>query len=120
MYQQRVRVADLLSMKKCNHAFSGVNMLNSVSEKRSIRSLRKKNNRIRLVKNTDIVPKILFTNKSISITTLLRKYLLTSPPEADQREVIFPSLAKRGEGRFYGIFILADDLLMNYQQLNVQ
>jgi len=45
------------------------------------------------------------------MTTLLRKSLLTSPPEADQREAISPSLAKRGEGRFYDICILTYDLV---------
>jgi len=28
--------------------------------------------------------------------TLIMKSLLTSPPEADQREVMYPSLEKRG------------------------
>jgi hypothetical protein len=45
------------------------------------------------------------------VTTLLKKSLLTSPPEADQREALSPSLAKRGEGRFYDICILAYDLV---------
>jgi hypothetical protein len=31
----------------------------------------------------------------------ITKSLLTSPPEADQREGINPSLAKRGKGRFF-------------------
>jgi len=41
--------------------------------------------------------------------TLILKSLLTSPPEADQREVIYPSLEKRGKGRFFN----NDTLLMN-------
>jgi hypothetical protein len=32
--------------------------------------------------------------------TLIVKSLLSSPPEADQREGMYPSLAKRGVGRF--------------------
>jgi hypothetical protein len=35
------------------------------------------------------------------MNTSIIKSLLTSPPEADQREVINPSLEKRGEGRFF-------------------
>jgi hypothetical protein len=41
--------------------------------------------------------------------TLIIKSLLTSPPEADQKEVMYPSLEKRGEGRFFN----NDALLMN-------
>jgi hypothetical protein len=43
-------------------------MQKNVLEKKSIKGSRKENNRIRPVKNADIVPKLLFTNKSISIT----------------------------------------------------
>jgi hypothetical protein len=42
------------------------------------------------------------------MTTLLRKSLLTS---LCQREAISPSLAKRGEGRFYDIYTLTYDLI---------
>jgi len=63
------------------------------------------------------------------MTTLLRKSLLTSPPEADQREAISPSfphsggfaevkakracdeLSRVGEGRFYDIYTLTYDLI---------
>jgi hypothetical protein len=38
-----------------------------------------------------------FTNKVISIKTLILKSFLSS---LFQREVLFPSLAKRGKGRF--------------------
>ncbi len=54
--------------------------------------------------------KVHITNKAISMATLLRKYLLTS---LCQREAISPSLAKRGEGRFYDICILTYDLVSN-------
>jgi hypothetical protein len=41
--------------------------------------------------------------------TLIMKSLLTSPHEADPRKVIYPSLEKRGKGRFFN----NDALLMN-------
>ncbi len=47
-----------------------------------------------------------YTNKVISMKTLIIKSLLTS---LYQREGIYPSLAKRGEGRFFN----NDSLLMN-------
>jgi hypothetical protein len=39
--------------------------------------------------------------KSLSMSHWLRAIGLTSPPEADQREAIYPSLEKRGKGRFF-------------------
>jgi hypothetical protein len=42
------------------------------------------------------------------MTTLLKKSLLTS---LCQREALSPSLAKRGEGRFFDICILTYDLV---------
>ena len=51
----------------------------------------------------------MITNKVISMKTLIINSLLTSPPEADQREGIYPSLEKRGRGRFFD----NDALLMN-------
>jgi hypothetical protein len=42
------------------------------------------------------------------------KSLLSSPPEADQREGIYPSLAKRGEG----IFLNSDTSLIAYRCLS--
>jgi hypothetical protein len=50
------------------------------------------------------------------MTTLLRKSLLTS---LCQREAISPSLAKRGEGRFYDICILTYDLISNIDWLTI-
>jgi hypothetical protein len=47
------------------------------------------------------------TNKVISMKTLIIKSLLTS---LCQRKVMYPSLAKRGEGRFFN----NDALLMNF------
>jgi hypothetical protein len=47
-----------------------------------------------------------FTNKVISMKTLIIKSLLTS---LFQREVMYPSLEKRGKGRFFN----NDALLMN-------
>jgi hypothetical protein len=38
--------------------------------------------------------------------TLIIKSLLTSPPQAGQREVIYPSLEKRGVGRFFNNEVL--------------
>jgi len=51
----------------------------------------------------------MITNEVIIIKTLIVNSLLTSPPEADQREGIYPSLEKRGLGRFFD----NDALLMN-------
>jgi hypothetical protein len=48
------------------------------------------------------------TNKAISMTTLLKKSLLTS---LCQGEALSPSLAKKGEGRFFDICILTYDLV---------
>jgi hypothetical protein len=45
--------------------------------------------------------KLQVINKIINMKTSITKSLLTSPPEADQREGINPSLANRGKGRFF-------------------
>jgi hypothetical protein len=46
-------------------------------------------------------------NEVISVKTLTIKSRLTSTPEADQREVIYPSLEKRGD------FIIMMTYLLN-------
>jgi hypothetical protein len=51
-----------------------------------------------------------FTNKTVSKGTLSLKSLLTS---LYQREAIYPSLVKRGEGRFYGQCGFTYELLSN-------
>jgi len=49
----------------------------------------------------------------LCIEDIVEKIISTSPPEVDQKEAISPSLAKRGEGRFYDICSLTYYLINN-------
>ena len=57
----------------------------------------------------------ILTNTVISMKTLIIKSLLTS---LCQREEIYPSLAKRGKGRFFNNDALLINSLVNIKQMN--